>query len=216
MDRVPVPELVKPRLRGVLHQYAFFVAVALGAALVLRAPGVAGTAAVSVYAAGICGLFGISALYHRRTWSPRASAWMRRADHSMIFVFIAATYTPVAVLVLPGTLATVVLAVVWGGALAGVVLKLVWITAPKWLSAVLYVSLGWVALLMLPDLWGDLGWLAVAAFGLGGLLYTVGAVVYASERPNPWPRTFGFHEVFHTLVIAAAAVHYAVISLAVV
>jgi hemolysin III len=216
MEPAPVPDLAKPRLRGVLHQYAFFVAVALGAVLVLRAPGVAGTAAASVYAAGICGLFGVSALYHRGTWSPRARAWMRRADHSMIFVFIAASYTPVAVLVLDGTLATVVLAVVWGGALAGVVLKLVWITAPKWLSAVLYVALGWVALVTLPDLWADLGWLAVGAFALGGLLYTAGAVVYASERPDPWPRTFGFHEVFHTLVIAAAAVHYAVIALAVV
>jgi hemolysin III len=216
MQPAPVPDLVKPRLRGVLHQYAFFVAVALGAILVLRAPGVAGTAAAAVYAAGICGLFGVSALYHRGTWSPRARAWMRRADHSMIFVFIAASYTPVAVLVLHGTLSTVVLAVVWGGALAGVVLKLVWITAPKWLSAVLYVALGWVALVTLPDLWGDLGWLAVGAFALGGLLYTAGAVVYASERPDPWPRTFGFHEVFHTLVVAAAAVHYAVIALAVV
>jgi hemolysin III len=213
-------DVLKPRLRGVLHQYAFFVALVLGVLLVLdaRAGGVGGggIAAAAVYAAAICGLFGVSALYHRGAWSPRARAWMRRADHSMIFVFIAASYTPVAVLVLQGTLAVVVLAVVWGGAAAGVILKLFWISAPKWLSACLYVALGWVAIVTLPDLWSSLGWLSVAAFGLGGLLYTAGAIVYASERPNPWPRTFGFHEVFHSLVIAAAAVHYAVIALAVV
>jgi hemolysin III len=209
------PDLLKPRLRGVSHQYAFFVAIVLGGIAVLRAPDGAGTAAAAVYGAGICGLFGVSALYHRVTWSPPARRWMRRLDHSMIFVFIAASYTPVAVLVLEGSAATAVLAVVWGGALAGVVLKLVWISAPRWLSAALYVALGWVAVVTLPDLWDRLGWLSVAAFGLGGLLYTAGAVVYARGRPDPWPHVFGYHEVFHALVIAAAAVHYAVIALAV-
>jgi hemolysin III len=207
----------KPRLRGVSHQYAFFVALVLGAVLVLRAHGAAGTAATGIYAAGICGLFGVSAVYHRVTWtSPRARAWMRRLDHSMIFVFIAASYTPVAVLVLQGTAATVVLAIVWGGALAGVTLKLVWISAPKWLSAVLYVALGWVALATVPQLWSTLGAPAVAAFAAGGVLYTIGAVVYARGRPDPWPRVFGYHEIFHALVIAAAAIHFAVIALAVV
>jgi hemolysin III len=215
MDSPPAP--LKPRLRGVSHQYAFFVALVLGALLVLRARGVAGTAATAIYAVGVCGLFGVSAVYHRVTWTtPRARAWMRRLDHSMIFVFIAASYTPVAVLVLRGTAATVVLAVVWGGALAGVILKLVWITAPKWLSALLYVALGWVAVATIPELWSSLGWLAVAAFGVGGLLYTAGAVVYARGRPDPWPRVFGYHEIFHALVIAAAAIHFAVIALAVV
>ena len=206
-------------MRGWLHAYAFGVAVVAGIVLCAMAasrPGPAAVISCVIYSVTVCALFGTSALYHRRVWSRRMYPIMRRLDHSMIFVFIAGTYTPFAVLLLSPATATTILAIVWGGALAGVVLKLVWIAAPKWLSAVLYVSLGWVALIMLPDLWGDLGWLAVAAFGLGGLLYTVGAVVYASERPNPWPRTFGFHEVFHTLVIAAAAVHYAVISLAVV
>src|SRR5258706_13413536 len=127
---------------------------------------------------------------------------MRRLDHSMILVFIGASYTPVALLVLHGTLATAILCVVWGGALAGAGLKLIWIDAPKWLAAGLYVALGWVAIVTVPDLWADLGWLAVAAFALGGALYTAGAVVYAPERPDPWPRGFGHPEVFHVLLIA--------------
>ena len=214
MDGSKAP--LKPRLRGVSHQYAFFVAVVLGALLVLRARGSGGTIATGIYACGICGLFGVSALYHRVTWSPRARAWMRRLDHSMIFVFIAASYTPVAVLVLDDRLATIVLAVVWGGALAGVILKLVWITAPRWLSALLYVALGWVAVTTIPTMWSTLGWLAVGGFGLGGLLYTAGAIVYALRRPDPWPRVFGYHEIFHALVIAAAALHFAAIALAIV
>jgi hemolysin III len=214
MDGPTTP--LKPRLRGVSHQYAFFVAVVLGAVLVFRARGSTGTVATAIYACGICGLFGISALYHRVTWSPRARAWMRRLDHSMIFVFIAASYTPVAVLVLDDRLATIVLAIVWGGAAAGVILKLVWITAPRWLSALLYVALGWVAVTTVPTLWSTLGWPAVGAFGLGGLLYTAGAVVYARRRPDPWPRVFGYHEIFHALVIAAAALHFAAIALVIV
>jgi hemolysin III len=210
------PTALKPRLRGVSHQYAFFVALVLGALLVTRAGGAAGTAATAVYAAGICGLFGVSALYHRVTWTPRARAWMRRLDHSMIFVFIAASYTPVAVLVLHGSATTAVLAVVWGGAAAGVLLKLFWIGAPKWLSAVLYIALGWVAIVTVPQLWSALGPLALAGLGAGGLLYTAGAIVYARGRPNPWPRSFGYHEIFHALVIAAAAIHFAVIAVAVV
>ncbi|HYM58632.1 MAG TPA: hemolysin III family protein [Solirubrobacteraceae bacterium] len=210
-----VQELLKPRWRGVLHFYAFLVAVGLGALLVVFAPGGSATGAAAVYATAVCGLFGVSALYHRRTWSEAGSRWMRRLDHSMIFVFIAASFTPVALLALEGTLATVILTVAWGGAAAGVILKLVWISGPKWLSAVLYVVLGWVALAATPALWNRLGWLSVVAFGIGGLLYTAGAVIYACERPNPWPRTFGFHEIFHTLVVAAAATHYAVIAFAV-
>jgi hemolysin III len=212
---VTVEELLKPRMRGVLHFYAFLVAVGLGVVLVALAPGGSATASAAVYATAVCGLFGVSALYHRRTWSEAGRRWMRRLDHSMIFVFIAASFTPVALLALEGTLATVILTVVWGGAAAGVILKLVWISASKWLSAALYVALGWVALVATPALWNQLGWLSVVAFGVGGLLYTAGAVIYACERPNPWPHTFGFHEIFHSLVIAAAATHYAVIAFAV-
>jgi hemolysin III len=209
------PPGLRPRLRGVSHQYAFFVAVVLGAALVVAAPTGRAAAVAGIYAAGVCGLFGVSALYHRVTWTPEARRWMRRADHAMIFVFIAATYTPVAVLVLSAPLDVVILAVVWGGAAIGVTLQMVWIDAPKWLSALTYVALGWVAVATMPQLWSSLGWLAVAGLAAGGVLYTAGAVTYARGRPNPVPGVFGYHEVFHAYVIVAAAVHYVVIAFAV-
>jgi hemolysin III len=204
--------LLKPRLRGVSHQWAALVAVVLLLPLALTAQGGRARLAAVIYGVAVCGLFGVSALYHRHDWGPRARAWMRRADHSMIFVFIAATYTPVALLVLHGTLATVILAVVWGGAAGGVILNLLWTTAPKWVSALVYVALGWVAIAAVPQLWDGLGWLGMLGLGAGGLLYTAGAVVYARGRPDPVPQVFGYHEVFHVLVIAAAAAHYAVIA----
>jgi hemolysin III len=205
--------LVKPRLRGVSHQWAFFVSVVLGAVLVLQAPGGAPKVASAIYAFSVAGLFGASALYHRINWhSLAARRWMRRLDHSMIFVLIAGTYTPFAVVVLDGTLATVILVVVWAGALAGIVLKLVWIDAPKWLIAVIYVALGWVAVAAFPDMLDELGIGPTAMVAAGGLLYTAGAVVYALRRPDPSPEVFGYHEIFHALVIAAAALQYAVIA----
>ncbi len=206
------PAFVKPRLRGVSHQYAFFLAAALGAGLVLFAEGARARVGATVYAIGVCGLFGISALYHRRCWSPAAARRMRRADHSMIFCFIAASYTPFALLVLHGTLAIVLLAVVWGGALAGIVMKFVWLDAPDWLGALLYVLLGWTAVAAAPALYGALGPLRIALLALGGVLYTFGAVVYALQRPDWDPAVFGYHELFHVLVIAAAAVHFTVIA----
>jgi hemolysin III len=202
----------KPRLRGVSHQWAFFCSLATGGALVLTASGGRATVAASIYAASVAGLFGTSALYHRVTWaSQRARRWMRRLDHSMIFLLIAGTYTPFALLVLDGTLAAVMLIVVWAGALGGIVLKLLWIDAPKPLVAVVYVLLGWVAVVAFPALHDRLGLTSTALLAAGGVLYTVGAVVYALGRPNPVPAVFGYHEVFHALVIAAAALQYAVI-----
>jgi len=205
---------VKPRLRGVIHEYAFWTAILLGAILVAASSG-RERLATSIYALGICGLFGVSALYHRHDWAPKGRAWMRRLDHSMIFVFIAATFTPFALLVLKGALATTILAVVWGGALAGVVLSLAWVNAPKWVSAIVYVTLGMVAVVTIPELWTSLGWLPVLGLALGGALYTTGAVIYATGRPDPRPQTFGYHEIFHTLVTGAAGAHYAVIAFAV-
>jgi hemolysin III len=207
---------VKPRLRGVSHEIAFFVAAVLGVALVTTAPAGEATTAALIYAVGVCGLFGISALYHRRHWATeRARMWMRRADHSMIFVFIAATYTPVALLAMHGVLADVILGVVWGGALIGAGISLAWPGAPKWLTALVYVALGWVAVAAMPQLWDRIGVLSVLGLALGGVLYTAGAVVYARGRPDPNPAVFGYHEIFHALVIAAAATHYAVIAFAV-
>jgi hemolysin III len=171
--------------------------------------------AASIYAAAVSALLGTSALYHRVTWRPAARRWMRRLDHSMIFVLIAGTYTPVALLALHGSLAKTILIVVWAGALGGVVFKLAWIDAPKWLFAGVYVALGLVTGAIFGELPATIGWLGVSGLALGGLLYVVGAVIYASGRPDPAPRVFGYHEVFHTLVIVAAALHYAVIAFAV-
>ena len=205
--------LSKPRLRGVSHQWAFFCSLITGAALVVAAPAGEATVATAIYAASVAALFGTSALYHRVTWpTPNARRWMRRLDHSMIFLLIAGTYTPFALLVLEGTLATVILVVVWAGALGGIVLKLVWIDAPKAVVAVLYVMLGWVAVAAFPDLLDELGVTSAVLVAAGGVLYTAGAVVYALGRPDPAPTVFGYHEVFHALVIAAAALQYAVIA----
>lgn len=206
------PSLIKPRLRGVWHQYAFFLAALLCCGLVLLAEGARARVGASVYAVGVCGLFGVSALYHRRAWSPSAARWMRRADHSMIFCFIAASYTPFALLVLDGTLALVLLVVVWSGAVAGIIMKFLWLDAPDWLGALIYVGLGWTALAVAPALYDALGPLRTALLALGGVLYTVGAIIYARQRPDPAPEVFGYHEIFHVLVIAAAAVHFTVVA----
>jgi hemolysin III len=204
---------VKPRLRGVSHQYAFFVAIAAGAGLVVLARGSEARVAVAVYALSLCAMFGASALYHRIDWSPRPRVWLRRLDHSMIYVLVAGTYTPFALLVLAPALGWTILGIVWAGALAGVVLSVVWIDAPRWLTAVLYVALGWVSVVVLPALWDRAGIMTVALLATGGVLYTTGAVVYARRRPDPSPRVFGYHEVFHVLVIAAATAHFAAVAL---
>src|SRR5512132_2929009 len=205
-----VPEVrMKPRLRGVLHQYAFFVSLASGTLLVLLAP----TTKAALYATSMSALFGVSALYHRATWTTPARRRMRRLDHSMIFLLIAGTYTPVGLLVLEGTLASVVLALVWGGALAGIVLELAWTSAPRWLGGTVYLALGWVAVVATPQLFAQLGVAGGLLIVAGGLVYSAGAAVYALRRPDPVPAVFGYHEVFHLLVIAGVAAHFLAISL---
>jgi hemolysin III len=206
---------VKPRLRGVSHQYAFFISLGCGVGLILAASEGRARVAASIYAAAVSALLGTSALYHRVTWRPKARRWMRRLDHSMIFVLIAGTYTPVALLALHGGLASTILIVLWAGALGGVIFKLAWIDAPKWLFAIVYVLLGLVTAAVFGELPAAIGWLGAAGIALGGALYVTGAVIYASEKPNPWPKVFGYHEVFHALVLAAAGLHYAVIAFAV-
>jgi hemolysin III len=165
--------------------------------------------AAAIYGAGLCGLFAASATYHRWRWNPRFKPLLRRVDHSMIFVFIAASYTPVALLVLHGPLAWAVLASAWAGAIAGVVFSLGWIDAPRSWTAAAYIALGWVIVVAAPQLVDGIGWVAGALFLLGGLFYSGGALIYARQRPDPWPAVFGYHEVFHALVVAAAAVHFA-------
>ena len=211
MREPPVP--LKPRLRGVLHQWAFVSSVPLGVALVVAAEDVRARIAVTVYAVSLVALFGISALYHRVNWrSLTARRWMRRLDHSMIFVVIAGSYTPFALLALHGPLAVAILVAVWAGALGGVVLNLVWSSAPKWLRAMLYVALGWVAVAALPQLAAAIGTGGLTLVALGGVLYTLGAVVYSVKRPDPVPSVFGYHEIFHALVTIAAALQFAVIA----
>lgn len=202
---------VRPRLRGVLHQYAFFAAVVGASVLMVQAQTRRALVVAAVYGASLVALFGVSALYHRLTWSPRGRRWMGRLDHSMISFLIAGTFTPLAV-VLPRRVAIVVLSVVWAGALVSTVLHTVWIDAPKWVSAVLYVALGWTGLAAMPELVANVGWAATALLGLGGAFYSAGAVIYALQRPNPAPAVFGYHEVFHALVVAAALTHYAVVA----
>lgn len=203
---------VVPRLRGVLHAYAFWFALVAAIVLVALAPGGRARIGAAIYGAGLCALFGVSGLYHRWPGSARWKPLLRRIDHSTIFVFIAASYTPVALLILPGTLKVAVLISVWVGAAAGVAFRLAWIDAPRVLVAGSYLGLGWVAIVAFPALAHRAGIPALVLFALGGLLYSVGAAVYASRRPDPWPRTFGFHEVFHTLVVLAAIVHFVAIS----
>lgn len=203
---------VKPKLRGVIHQYSFWVAIGLAMVLVWRASTAKGTVAMAIYGLGLVGLFGISALYHRPNWKPKARAWMRRLDHSMIYVFIAASVTPFALLVLDGSLAWVAMAIAWGGAALGVLLSILWVNAPKWLNVIIYVALGWVGVICAPQIFNALGWWAILGLVLSGVLYTTGAIIYATGRPDPAPKTFGYHELFHSLVTGAAGTHYVVIA----
>lgn len=213
-DHAPAP-FVKPRLRGWLHFWSFVVAVIAGVTLVVLAATTvsAGAAvAVGVYAVTVWGVFGVSALYHRRTWvSPWSRTLMKRLDHAMIFVFIAGTYTPFAVLAMPSPTGTVVLWVVWAGALGGVVLKLVWPHAPRWIGVPFYLALGWVAVFVLPDLLERGGVAALVLLLIGGAFYSLGAAFYALRRPTGWPTTFGYHEFFHAATVVAAACHHVAI-----
>jgi hemolysin III len=204
---VRLPEDV-PRLRGRLHQHAVWVSVVAAVVLVWIAPSDRARLAALVYGGGLCVLFGASALYHRWPGPPRFKPLLRRIDHSTIFVFIAASYTPVGLLVLRPPTSTLILAAVWLAAAVGVTLSMCWIDAPRWVQAGCYVATGWIAVAALPQLWAAAGAVPMVLFALGGAVYSLGALVYAARRPDPWPRVFGFHEVFHALVIAAALVHF--------
>ena len=201
-----------PRLRGVLHQYAFFVAVAAGALLVALGSGARERVAAGIFAGALATCFGVSALYHRLRWSPQARRWMRRLDHAAIYLLIAGTYTPFGLLAMDGAWRASVLAVVWSGAALAIVLKLFWIDAPRWVTAAVAVALGWVGVVAVPELI-DAGVAVLALAALGGVLYTAGAVVYARRKPDPVPAVFGFHELFHALSLAAAAAQYAAVAL---
>jgi hemolysin III len=204
---------VKPRLRGVSHEYAFFVSLLLGITLIVLAKGGEARLAVAIYAASVSALFGVSALYHRHDWkSSAARRWMRRLDHTMIFFLIAGTVTPFALLLMSGPFATALLIAVWAGAIAGSVIELVWTDSPKWASSIVYAVVGLIGAIGFPAIAIEGGWVAGVLIAGGGLLYLGGAVVYATEKPNPNPAVFGYHEIFHVMVIAAAAAHFAAVA----
>jgi hemolysin III len=208
--------LANPRLRGVLHTWAFFAAVVAGICLVALADGLRERLASWIYASALAAMFGASALYHRVDWrSPARRAWARRADHAAIFVFIAGTYTPFALLAFEGRLPIVLLAAIWTGAALGLALNLAWIDGPRWLAAVAYLSVGWVGVIAAPQLFTYVGTPAAALVVVGGALYSIGAAVYAFRWPDPFPSTFGFHEIFHVLVVAAAVTQFVAVSLVV-
>ena len=203
---------VAPRLRGLLHAWAFWFALVAAIVLVLVASDGRARIGAVIYGIGLCALFGASGTYHRWRGNPRWKPILRRIDHSTIFIFIAASYTPIALLVLDDPLRVIVLASVWAGALCGVAMSIAWIDAPRVLVALCYVAVGWVAIVALPELFSERGIAMPILLLVGGMLYSLGAAAYATKRPNPWPRTFGFHEVFHSLVIAAAIVHFVAIA----
>jgi hemolysin III len=209
----------RPRLRGYIHLYSAVVAVFAGTALVVaswsRVSRLAGHATLA-YALAIVAMFAVSATYHRVYWlSAARRAWMRRLDHAMIFVLIAGTYTPFARLDMPRSTGHVVLAIVWGGALAGIALTLLWPSAPRWMGTSLYLVLGWVAVWYMGMILRSAGVAAAVLLIAGGVLYSIGAVCYGLRRPNPWPSTFGYHEVFHTLTVLAAICQFIAICFAV-
>ncbi len=209
------PALDRPRLRGVSHLWAFVLAIPVGVVLILLAGSPLSRAATAVFASAVAVMFGVSALYHCVTWSPTRRSWLRRLDHAAIYLLIAATYTPFGLLVLEGAWQPAVLAVVWTGALLAIVLKLAWPDSPKWMAAVIALGLGWVAAVAFRELLEGAGTTATSLVLAGGICYTLGAVVYVLRRPDPAPSVFGYHEVFHALVIAAVALQYASVAIVV-
>jgi hemolysin III len=204
----------KPRLRGVSHEWAFFISLVAGGALVLTAPTGHAAAMAAIYAGTLSALLGVSALYHRIDWRrPEIRRWMRRLDHSMIFLLIAGTVTPFAVLVMGGALGSALLIAVWAGAAAGIVVEMIWVEAPKWAAVIVYLAVGWIGALGFPAIVINAGLGAGALIAVGGILYTAGAVVYARQRPDPRPAVFGYHEIFHVLVVAAAIAHFTAVAI---
>ncbi|MGJ6980862.1 PAQR family membrane homeostasis protein TrhA [Aestuariimicrobium soli] len=205
---------LKPRLRGVLHTIMAPLAFVGGLVLLVITPTIGGRLAAAVYLTSSLALFGNSAVYHRGRWTDRVQATLRRVDHANIFLFIAGTYTPLATQLLTGRSRVALLALIWIAAGLGVAFRVLWLSAPRWLYTVLYVLMGWAAVGWLPTFWRDGGPLVVALVIGGGLVYSLGALVYGRKRPNPSPTWFGFHEIFHACTVIAALLHFAAILLA--
>lgn len=208
--------LAKPLLRGVLHQAAFFVSLVIGTLLIAFSEGASQETAAAVFAGSVALCFGVSALYHRVDWAPHARIVMRRLDHAGIYLLIAGTYTPVCLLALDGTWRYAVLALVATAAGAAIVVMVAWVAAPNWFAAALAMAIGWIGVLLLPQLAARLEPAAIILLALGGIAYTVGAIVYARRRPNPAPAVFGYHELFHALTILGVACQYVAIGVFVI
>jgi hemolysin III len=204
---------VKPKMRGWLHAGTFPLAVAAGIVIVVLSPNAQARVTTAIFSITAALLFGVSAIYHRGNWSPRAAGVLKRMDHANIFLIIAGSYTPFSVLLLPPGLAQTLLWIVWSGALAGIAFRVFWVKAPRWLYVPVYIALGWVAVVYSPAFLSTGKVAAFVMIVVGGVLYTLGAVVYGTKRPNPSPRWFGFHEIFHAFTIAAFAAHYIGLSL---
>jgi hemolysin III len=204
---------LKPSLRGVLHQWAAVYALGAGTALVALAPTAYAAIAAAIYAASLTLLLAMSAVYHRFQWSPRVRLWLRRADHASIFLLIGGSYTPIAMLALGGATGRHLLIVIWCGVALGVLVSMLWPGAPKWVSAALAIAVGWTIVPYLGAILPALSTAQLWLIALGGIAYTIGAVVYAAKRPNPWPRDFGYHEIFHVLTLVGAGMHLAAVLL---
>lgn len=202
---------IKPLLRGHFHQAAFFVSLGACGMLIASAMNNQALLASIIYSLSLIMLFGVSALYHRPQWNPQQRTWMRRLDHAAIFILIAGTGTPICLLAIPAESGFKLLAAFWLAAAFGFLQSLFWIKAPKWLSAILYIAMGWIALPYIPEIRASLGSLNAIYLISGGALYTIGAIIYASKRPNPSPKYFGYHEIFHLLVIFGAFFHFLVV-----
>ena len=198
----------KPLLRGHFHQAAFFFFLGACTLLVGQCTGWRSIVSCLVYSVGVIALFGVSALYHRPYWSLKARAVMRRLDHSSIFLLIAGTFTPICLLGLSKESGQKLLLIVWITASIGFFQSIFWAKAPRWVNAIIYVVCGWMALPYFAELRAVMGWNILGIILAGGIIYTLGAVIYALKRPNPWPRVFGYHELFHALVVIAAGLHF--------
>lgn len=214
MREVPVAEAiaVKPRLRGLSHYYAFFISLAAGTVLVATAPRGIGTWTALVYALSISAMLGASSLLHRGSWTIEQARILTKLDHTCIYLLIAGTYTPISLIVLSGVIRVLVFSVVWLGAIVGIALEWLWYRPPRGWVTTNYIAVGWVALIALPQLWTSLGVAGFLLVFLGGMSYTVGAVIHAARRPDPWPEVFGYHELFHVFVLVALVLHFAAIA----
>jgi hemolysin III len=206
---------ITPLLRGLSHYYGFFVSLPAGAALVATAPRGVATWTALVYAVTISTMLGASTLLHRGNWTSEQARKLTKLDHAGIYLLIAGTYTPISLIALDGVMRAVVFSAVWVGAAVGIVLEWAWYHPPRGWVTTVYIVLGWVAIIAVPQLWTSLGVAGFVLIVLGGVSYTVGAVIHAARRPDPWPRTFGYHELFHVFVLVAMLLHFSAVALVV-